>query len=334
MGVTGTSEIMRKGHMTAVLFWDLSLDHGKLVKAPGNNIMSVNETNTPPLRKPDWLKTVAAVGGDFDNVREVTRKFQLHTVCDASHCPNIRECWSERSATFMILGDICTRHCRFCAVNHGDPKGRTDASEPIRVAHAIKELDLRYAVITSVTRDDLEDGGASAFAETVRAIHSASESKVELLIPDLSGNTEALQKVASSAPEVMGHNIETVERLQGQVRDLKSSYARSISLLTELKDLYPNMVTKSSMMLGVGETLPEVIRTMSDLRDAGVDAIAIGQYLKPKGGSLPIVEYIPPEMFQRIEEQASDMGFRYIACGPIVRTSYRAEKILDLIGGA
>ena len=327
-------ENSRKGQCGPVVFRNIPLDHGKLVKAPGNNIMLVSEINVPPLKKPDWLKTVAAIGGDFDKVREITSKYQLHTVCDASHCPNIRECWSEKSATFMILGDICTRHCRFCAVNHGDPKGKTDVSEPMRVAQAIKELDLRYAVITSVTRDDLNDGGALAFAETVRAIHSASESKVELLIPDLSGNSNALCTVANSAPEVLGHNIETVERLQRQVRDPRSSYARSMSLLTELKDLYPYMVTKSSIMLGLGETFPEVVRTMSDLRDAGVDAIAIGQYLKPKWGNLPIAEYVPPETFQRIEEQANDMGFRYIACGPLVRTSYRAEKILKLIGGA
>jgi lipoic acid synthetase len=218
-------------------------------------------------------------------------------------------------------------------VNHGDPQGKTDASEPARVSEAIKELGLKYAVITSVTRDDLEDGGASFFAETVKAIHSESECKVELLIPDISRSSEAIRNIVDSAPEVVGHNIETVERLQKQVRDHRSSYARSLSLLTDLKDLYPNMITKSSIMLGLGETLPEVIRSMSDLRTAGVEAIAIGQYLRPKGGSLPIVEYVAPEKFNRLEEEAHDMGFRYIACGPFVRTSYRAQRILELIGG-
>jgi lipoic acid synthetase len=234
----------------------------------------------------------------------------------------------------MILGDVCTRHCRFCSVNHGDPEGKTDASEPMRVAEAVKELDLRYVVVTSVTRDDLKDGGAAVFADTVKAIHSASETKVELLIPDLSGNRDALRTVADSAPEVIGHNIETVERLQLRVRDPRSSYARSLSVLADLKGLYPNMVTKSSIMLGVGETLPEVIRSMSDLRGVGVDAIAIGQYLKPKGGNLPITEYIEPEKFKRLEEEARDMGFRYIACGPFVRTSYRAQRIFEPKGGA
>jgi lipoic acid synthetase len=286
------------------------------------------------LKKPNWLKTKAAIGGDFDKVRKVNKKHSLHTVCDASQCPNIRECWAERSATFMILGNVCTRHCRFCSVDHGDPNGNIDASEPMRVSEAIRELGLKYAVITSVTRDDLRDGGASVFAETVRAIHSASESKVELLIPDLSGNLDALRIVGDSAPEVVGHNIETVERLQKQVRDPRSSYARSMSLLTDLKGLYPDMVTKSSIMLGLGETYPEVVRSMSDLRAAGVDAIAIGQYLKPKGGFLPITEYIAPDVFKRLEEEAHDMGFRYIASGPFVRTSYRAHRILDLIGGA
>ena len=287
-----------------------------------------------PLEKPDWLKTTAAVGENFDKVREVTRKHSLHTVCDASHCPNIRECWSERSATFMILGETCTRHCRFCAVNHGNPKGICDTSEPLRVAEAIKELGLKYAVITSVTRDDLEDGGASAFAKTVKAIHEVSECKVELLIPDISGNGKALRTVADSAPEVVGHNLETVERLQRQVRDPRSSYASSISLLGDIKSLYPDMVTKSSIMLGLGETRSEVVRSMSDLRAVGVDAIAIGQYLRPKGGDLPITEYITPAAFKRLEEEAHDMGFRYIACGPFVRTSYRANRILELIGGA
>ncbi len=294
----------------------------------------MSEIRTIPLKKPGWLRTIAAVGGDFDKVREITRKHSLHTVCDASHCPNIRECWSERSATFMILGDVCTRHCRFCAVNHGDPKGDTDVSEPGRVAEAVKELELKFAVITSVTRDDLIDGGASIFADTVKAIHSTSECKVELLIPDLSGNMDAFRTVGDSMPEVIGHNIETVERLQKQVRDPRSSYARSLSVLGDLKGLYPNMVTKSSIMVGVGETIPEVVRTMSDLRKVGVEALAIGQYLRPKGGSLPIAEYVEPKTFKILEEEAHDMGFRYIACGPLVRTSYRAQKILESNGGA
>jgi lipoyl synthase len=279
------------------------------------------------------LRTTAAVGGDFDKVREVIKRYSLHTVCDSSHCPNIRECWSESSATFMILGDTCTRHCRFCAVKQGNPKQAYDASEPERVAAAIKELGLRYAVITSVTRDDLEDGGASMFADTVKAIHETSECKVELLIPDLSGKPNALRIVADSAPEVVGHNIETVERLQRLVRDPRSSYASSLSLLAEMKGLYPDMVTKTSMMLGLGETRSEVVRSLTDLRGAGVDAIAIGQYLKPKGGNLPITEYITPSAFKSLEEEAKGMGFRYIACGPFVRTSYRAQRILNLIGG-
>ena len=279
------------------------------------------------------MRTTAAVGGDFDKVREVTKRYSLHTVCDSSHCPNIRECWSESSATFMILGEICTRHCRFCAVKHGDPKQAYDVSEPKRVAEAIKELGLRYAVITSVTRDDLEDGGASMFAETVKAIHEVSECKVELLIPDLSGKRNALRTVLDSAPEVVGHNIETVERLQGQVRDPRSSYASSLSLLAEIKYLYPDMVTKTSVMLGLGETSTEVVDCLVDLRAARVDAIAIGQYLKPKGGNLPITEYITPTAFKSLEEEAKGMGFRYIACGPFVRTSYRAQRILELIGG-
>jgi lipoic acid synthetase len=293
----------------------------------------VSEIKTLPLKKPDWLRTTAAIGGDFDKVREVTRKHSLHTVCDASHCPNIRECWSGKSATFMILGAACTRNCRFCAVDHGVPQGMTDQTEPGRVSEAVRELGLKYVVITSVTRDDLNDGGASIFAETVKAVHSVSECKVELLIPDLSGNIEALRTIADSAPEVIGHNIETVERLQKQVRDHRFSYAMSLYMLAELKRSYPHMTTKSSIMLGLGETLPEVVRTMSDLRGAGVEAIAIGQYLKPKGGSLPITEYIAPEKFKMLEAEAHDMGFRYIASGPFVRTSYRAQRILGQIGG-
>jgi lipoyl synthase len=234
----------------------------------------------------------------------------------------------------MILGDVCTRHCRFCAVRSGNPRGEIDPSEPLRVAEAVKELDLKYAVITSVTRDDLEDGGASLFAETVRKIHSSSDCKVELLLPDMSENDEAIRIVGDSAPEVVGHNIETVERLQGSVRDQRSSYARSLSLLTKLKHLYPDMITKTSIMLGLGEEYDEVVRSMSDLRNVGVEAIALGQYLRPKGGSLPVIEYVTPEMFKRLEEEAKDMGFRYIASGPFVRTSYHAQRILEGIGSA
>jgi len=294
----------------------------------------VSEPIDIPLKKPDWLRTVAAVGGDFDKVREVTKKHSLHTVCDSSHCPNIRECWSDRSATFMILGKICTRHCRFCAVDHGNPNGSYDASEPLRVAEAIRELGLKYAVITSVTRDDLDDGGGEVFAETVRAIHETSECRVELLIPDLSSKGDGLRKVVRSMPDVIGHNIETVERLQARVRDPRSSYASSIDLLARVKGLYPDMVTKSSIMLGLGETRSETLRTMADLRGAGVDAIAIGQYLRPKGGNLPIFEYIEPTAFEQLENEARAMGFRYIASGPFVRTSYRAQRILEQIGGA
>jgi lipoic acid synthetase len=288
----------------------------------------------PPNKKPDWLRTTAAVGGDFDNVRGVVKKLSLKTVCDASHCPNIRECWSERSATFMILGEVCTRQCRFCAVTHGDPAGMTDDSEPMRIAQAVKELALKYVVVTSVTRDDLPDGGAAAFASTVKAIHEATECKVELLIPDMGGNMSALRTIADSGPVVIGHNIETVERLQKHVRDARSSYARSLSVLGELKGLYPNMVTKSSIMLGLGEIVSEVVRSMTDLRSVGVEAIAIGQYLRPKGGNLSIAEYIEPEVFKRLEEEARDIGFRYIACGPFVRTSYRAQRIFEENGGA
>jgi lipoyl synthase len=293
----------------------------------------VSEFTTSPLEKPGWLRTKAAVGGDFEKVREVTRKHSLHTVCDASQCPNIRECWSDRSATFMILGETCTRNCRFCAVSTGNPGGAFDASEPSRVAQGIRELGLKYAVITSVTRDDLEDGGAEAFAETVRAIREVTDCKVELLIPDLSGKEGALRTVADSVPDVIGHNIETVGRLQGWIRDPRSSYASSLKLLADLKGLYPDMVTKSSIMLGLGETRSETLRTMSDLRSAGVEAIAIGQYLRPKGGNLPVTEYIEPAAFKELEDEARGMGFRHIACGPFVRTSYRAQRILELIGG-
>lgn len=279
------------------------------------------------IRKPGWLRIRAPSGENYTKVKQSLRSLELHTVCEEARCPNISECWGTGTATIMIMGDICTRGCRFCAVNSGKPVVLLDAGEPERVAKAIKEWGLRYVVITSVCRDDLEDGGAEHIAKTIKAIKLlCSRIIVELLMPDFRGNEDSINKVVESKPEVISHNIETVIRLTPKVRDARASYEQSLWVLKKIKDINSMIYTKSSIMLGLGETEEELIQTIRDLRSIGVNILTMGQYLQPTSKHLPVVEYVTPEKFNWFRKIAERMGFVYVASGPLVRSSYRAGE--------
>lgn len=283
--------------------------------------------------KPSWLRVRSYPTEGLAQTRELNRELKLHTVCDSAHCPNIGECWQTRSATYLILGERCTRHCGFCAVQPGKG-GELDPEEPERLAQAILRSGLRYVVITSVTRDDLPDGGASVFADTVRAIRRVvPHCRVELLIPDLKGDPEAVRIVVSSRPDVLGHNLEVVRSLQTQVRDRHASYDGSLEVLALIKRLAPEMLTKSSLMLGLGETEPEIFQCLEDLRGAGVDILTLGQYLRPGPDQLPVRRYVTPEEFQRLRDVALGLDFRAVVAGPMVRSSYKAIEAYESAKG-
>jgi len=288
------------------------------------------------IRKPVWLRVRAPAGENYTKVKQSLRSLNLHTVCEEARCPNISECWGTGTATIMIMGDICTRGCRFCAVNSGKPV-LLDAGEPERVAKAIKEWKLRYVVITSVCRDDLEDGGAEHIAKTIKAIKLLCPTiVVESLIPDFRGDDSSIKKIVESEPQVISHNIETVPRLTPKVRDARASYEQSLLVLKKIKDINSLIYTKSSIMLGLGESEEEVIQTIKDLRSVGVSILTIGQYLQPTPKHLSLIEFIAPEKFNWFREIAERMGFVYVASGPLVRSSYRAgefflEKICNQV---
>ena len=274
-------------------------------------------------RHPRWLKVPLPAGKNYFDIRTLIRQQNLHTVCESAHCPNIGECWNSRTATFMILGDICTRNCRFCAVKTGNPY-KVDCNEPNRVTEAVKTLGLKYAVITSVTRDDVPDGGASVFADTIREIHQqVTACKVEVLIPDFQGDSSALNVVIDAQPEVLNHNLETVPRLYHQVRP-QANYDRSIQLLDRAKQA--NMVTKTGLMLGLGETDLEILQVMKDLRTVNCDILTLGQYLQPSSEHIPIARYVSPHKFDTLKQQGLKMGFMHIESGPLVRSSYHAAS--------
>ncbi len=276
------------------------------------------------IRKPRWLKRRLPTGPEYEKMRKLVGAKGLSTVCQEAQCPNQFECFSKGTATFMILGDRCTRNCGFCAVGHG-PEVPPDPDEPDRVAEAIFQLGLRYAVITSVTRDDVFDGGAAEFAATIRAIHKvAPETRVEVLIPDLQGNWQALEDILGAKPDVLNHNIETVPRLYTTVRP-QADYQRSLTLLKEAKKIQPDIPTKSGIMLGLGETKDELYKTMSDLRSCGCDLLTLGQYLQPSHKHLEIEEFVRPEEFLRLQEVAYSLGFAGVASDPSVRSSFEAE---------
>ncbi|NPB03098.1 MAG: lipoyl synthase [Thermotogae bacterium] len=280
--------------------------------------------------KPSWLKVNIKSGVGFPTVRGTLRNHDLHTVCEEARCPNLHECWSHGTATIMILGDVCTRGCRFCAVKTGNPGGKVDPMEPMRVAAAIKRLDLRYVVLTMVDRDDLPDGGAYHVAETVKRIKEIKASvKVETLVGDFRGDKRALNEMLFSPLDVFAHNIETIRRLTPYVRDRRASYDLSLNVLGYAKKVRPDLLTKSGIMVGMGETFQEVVESMKDLRDVGVDILTIGQYLQPTPRHYPVHEYVPPELFKEYREVGLKLGFREVFSGPLVRSSYRAEKVFE-----
>jgi lipoic acid synthetase len=276
--------------------------------------------------KPPWLKKRLPSGPDFENVKVVINKSQLHTVCQEAKCPNIWECFSKHTATFLILGDRCTPNCRFCAVTHG-PLIPPDPKEPARVAKAAQEMRLQYVVVTSVTRDDLPDGGAGIFADTILEIRNRMpDTKVEVLIPDFQGNAQSLETVLKAHPDVLNHNIETVPRLYAMVRP-EAVYNRSLELLKSVQTFDPAIPTKSGLMLGLGETSDEIHQTLEDLLDAGCHILTLGQYLQPTHKHLPVVRYVTPNEFNHWQKIAYDLGFSEVASGPFVRSSYRAHEL-------
>jgi len=278
------------------------------------------------MRKPEWLKVPLPSGENYVKVKQTLRTQNLHTVCEEASCPNLGECWTGGTATIMIMGDVCTRGCRFCNVNSGKSLS-LDSEEPDRVAKAIKEWGLRYVVITSVCRDDLHDGGAEHFAKTIRSIKShCPKTIVEPLIPDFGGNLESIKKILDSKPEVVSHNIETVERLTSKVRDVRATYEQSLFVLKEIKKINPSIFTKSSIMLGFGETEDEILQAAYDLRTAQVDILTMGQYLQPSLKHLQVVEFITPEKFALYKEKVKQMGFLYVVSAPLVRSSYKAGE--------
>ena len=289
-----------------------------------------------PAPKPDWIRVKLPSGENYLRLNGLLREANLHTVCEEANCPNIAECWGGGTATFMLMGDTCTRGCRFCNVKVGNPQGMLDELEPSKIASAVKSLGLAYIVLTSVARDDLPDGGADHIADTVKAIKKISPKiNVEVLIPDFRSNIDSLKRVIDSAPDVLAHNVETVRRLTAKIRDRRANYEQSLEVLRNAKMLSPDLVTKSSIMLGVGEKEEEVIETMKDLRSNGVDALTIGQYLQPSRGHLSVVLYIHPYTFERLRRIGEEMGFLYVASGPLVRSSYKAgEFYLEKIIGS
>ncbi len=281
-------------------------------------------------RKPAWLKVALPSGDTFRQVKATLDRFQLHTVCQEAHCPNVGECFGQSTATFMILGDTCTRRCRFCAVKTGNPKGLLDPTEPERLAAAVLDLQLKYVVITSVDRDDLPDKGSGHFASAIAAIKNKNPgTAIEVLIPDFDGNRASIETVVKAKPMIIGHNVETVKRLSSIVRDRRASYERSLDVLKMTKWYSQAQLTKSGFMVGMGETEDEVEATIQDIRNARTDILTIGQYLQPTRAHLPVKEFIAPEKFSQYKKKAEALGFRYVAAGPLVRSSYHAADIFQ-----
>ncbi len=292
-----------------------------LIPVMPDNSLPVSEKSR--IRKPDWLRVKLPIGEEYRKVRSLVSDHKLHTICESGNCPNMGECWGAGTATFMILGNVCTRSCGFCAVATGRPSA-VDINEPARVADSVRLMKLKHCVITSVDRDDLKDGGASVWVSTIRAIRSQSPgTTMETLIPDFQGKLENLQLVIDEKPEVISHNIETVRRLTKEVR-VQAKYDRSLEVLKTISLHKVN--AKSGIMLGLGESKEEVLQSLQDLRDAGVVIVTLGQYLQPTKNHLPVAEFIHPDIFSYYKEEGMKMGFKYIESGPLVRSSYHAER--------
>lgn len=293
-----------------------------------------NLTTAPaPLHigKPDWLKTKIPAGGTYTKIKRDLRERKLFTVCEEAKCPNISQCWNNGTATFMVLGDTCTRACRFCSVKTGNPQGWLDTNEPDQTAQSAKLMNLKYAVITMVDRDDLPDGGAAHVAKVIHQVHAVNLGiKVEILAGDFQKNRESLQVMVDAKPEVYAHNLETIKRLTPRVRDARASYQQSLDVLRLVKELAgPSLFTKSALMLGLGETIEEVIECLAEMREYGVDFITMGQYMRPSKKHLSIKRWVHPDEFAMLGEKAKELGFMSVASGPLVRSSYRANEFYD-----
>ena len=289
------------------------------------------ETDSRPVRKPEWIKARAPVGENYHSLKKLARGLSLHTVCESAQCPNIGECWNHHTATFMLLGEICTRRCGFCAVPKGKPQP-IDWDEPRRVADAVASLGLNYAVVTSVNRDDDNLGGARVFAETITEIRRVRpECKVEVLIPDFQGHDDCLQMVLEARPDILNHNTETVPRLYRVARS-GARYERTVNLLAKVKQFSPGTVSKSGLMVGLGETMDELLQVFRGLAAAKVDILTVGQYLRPSRDHLPIARFYTPEEFHHLRTQARQMGFRHVEAGPLVRSSYHAHEQAESTG--
>lgn len=307
---------------------NLLLTHPKLLSANEKMLRTLPlvEPKTQQRRHPTWIKARMPSGSNYAELKKLMRDLQLHTVCEEARCPNIGECWNSRTATFMILGDVCTRRCMFCAVKKGTPGGIVDTDEPRRLGEAVGYLKLNHIVITSVNRDDLTDGGASVFAECIaEARKHRPGCTVEVLIPDLEGNWDALAVIVQAHPEVLNHNTETVSRLYRRVRPY-ANYQQTLNLLRIGKQLDAQILTKSGLMVGLGETVTELLETMQDIRNTECDILTIGQYLSPSPRHLPIQRYYTPEEFEELKEAGLEMGFRHVESGPLVRSSYHAGE--------
>jgi lipoic acid synthetase len=294
-------------------------------------IMGRHRADPLPDRKPGWLKVRAPGGTNYARLHTLMRELDLHTVCEEAHCPNVGECWEHGTATFMILGDVCTRNCAYCAVAHGRPP-KYDVSEPRRVAEAIAQMNLRHAVITSVDRDDLPDFGAFIFAETIRQVHERlPECSVEVLVPDFQGNVDSIHAVLDARPQIYNHNTETVPRLYRKCRP-GGRYERVMQIFRVAKRHSPDIPTKTGVILGMGETIPEVLQTMRDLREVDVDILTLGQYLRPSNDHIPVDRYVTPDEFRMLREAGLEMGFRHVESGPLVRSSYHAWEQVQAAG--
>jgi lipoic acid synthetase len=305
-----------------------STDHG--FNAIKDGIKENPNREIPHQRKPPWLRMRMQRSEKFAAVQATVQEHRLATVCEEGHCPNMGECWSNGTATIMLMGAVCTRACRFCAVDTGNPGGWLDADEPANAARSVQLMNLRYVVLTSVDRDDIADGGAAHYAACVQAIREVNPSTaVEALTPDFSGDKQAVETVVNSGLQVFAQNQETVERLTHRVRDPRAGYQLTLDVLAHGKAVNPEVLTKSSLMLGLGETEEEVLQAMRDLREHKVDILTLGQYLRPTPNHLPVEEYVHPDQFAAYREQGLEMGFMEVASGPLVRSSYRADRILE-----
>ena len=303
---------------------------GQGFSAIKDGIKANTNAERPTGRKPPWLRVRIGGGADYQAVKQTVREHRLATVCEESHCPNIGECWSHGTATIMLMGSVCTRACKFCAVDTGNPAGWLDPEEPANSAESVRLMNLRYVVLTSVDRDDLVDGGAAHYAACVRAIRKVSPTTaVEALTPDFSGDLQAVETVVDAGLQVFAQNLETVERLTHAVRDPRAGYQQTLDVLAHAKSHQSTLLTKSSLMLGLGETIEEIDAAMDDLRKHGVDILTLGQYLRPTVNHLPVARWVHPEEFERYREWGLERGFIEVAAGPLVRSSYRADRILQ-----